>query len=97
MHKLPVEDTGALGVRGEQPNHKCDFQLEIKGKPERKREEKKKREREKDGELESRSAQRQMERTGREQHRQKEQRQDKGSETKESIYQVRIVEPSLES
>lgn len=46
MHKLPVEDTGALGVRGEQPNHKCDFQLEIKGKPERKREEKKKRERE---------------------------------------------------
>lgn len=41
MHKLPVEDTGALGVRGEQPNHKCDFQLEIKGKPERKREEKK--------------------------------------------------------
>lgn len=36
MHKLPVEDTGALGVRGEQPNDKCDFQLEIKGKPERK-------------------------------------------------------------
>lgn len=41
MHKLPVEDTGALGVRREQPNHKCDFQLEIKGKPERKREGKK--------------------------------------------------------
>lgn len=46
MHKLPVEDTGALGVRGEQPNHKSDFQLEIKGKPERKREEKKETERE---------------------------------------------------
>jgi len=65
VYKLPVEDTGALGVRGEQPNHKCDFQLEIKRKPERKREEKK-REREKDGELESRSAQRQVEVTGRE-------------------------------
>lgn len=46
MHKLPVEDTGALGVRGEQPNHKCNFQLEIKGKPERKMEEKKERDRE---------------------------------------------------
>lgn len=96
MHKLPVEDTGALGVRGEQPNHKCDFQLEIKGKPERKRGGGAGKEREKDGELESRSAQRQMEITGREQHRQKEQRQDNGSETKESMYQVRIAEPSLE-
>lgn len=46
VHKLPVEDTGALGVRGEQPNHKCNFQLEIKGKPERKMEEKKERDRE---------------------------------------------------
>lgn len=46
MHKLPVEDTGALGVRGEQPNHKCNFQLEIKGKPERKRGKKKEEERE---------------------------------------------------
>lgn len=35
VHKLPVEDAGALGVRGEQPDHKCDFQFEIKGKPER--------------------------------------------------------------
>lgn len=52
MHKLPVEDTGALGVRGEQPNHKCDFQLKIKRKPERKREgeREKKREREKENE-----------------------------------------------
>lgn len=96
MHKLPVEDTGALGVRGEQPNHKCDFQLEIKRKPERKRKEKKKR-REKDGELESRSAQRQMEITSREQHRQKEHRQGKGSETRESIIQVRKAEPFLKS
>lgn len=73
MHKLPVEDTGALGVRREQPNHKCDFQLEIKGKPERKREGKKRKE--KEGErwrLESRSSQRQMEITSRQQHRQKE-------------------------
>lgn len=76
VHKLPVEDTGALGVRREQPNHKCDFQLEIKGKPERKREggkkKKRKENREKDGELESRSLQRQMEIIGRQQHRQKE-------------------------
>lgn len=35
MNKLPVEDAGTLGVRRKQPNHKCDFQLEIKGKPER--------------------------------------------------------------
>lgn len=97
MHKLPVEDTGALGVRGEQPNHKCDFQLEIKGKPERKRNEKKKKKREKDGELESRSTQRQMEITSKEQHRQKECRQGKDSETRESIIQVRKVEPFLES
>lgn len=35
MNKLPVENAGALGVRREQPDHKCDFQLEIKRKPER--------------------------------------------------------------
>lgn len=35
MNKLPVEYAGALGVRREQPDHKCDFQLEIKRKPER--------------------------------------------------------------
>lgn len=93
MHKLSVEDTGALGVRGEQPNHKCDFQLEIKGKPERKRKKKKKKKKEKDGELESRSAQRQKETTSREQHRQKKCRQGKGSETRESIIQVRKAEP----
>lgn len=97
MHKLPVEDTGALGVRGEQPNHKCDFQLEIKGKPERKREEKKKKEKERKMENWNQDQQRQMEITGRQQHRQKEQRQDKGSEIKESMYRVRVAEPSLES
>lgn len=35
MNKLPVQDAGSLGIRREQPDHKCDFQLEIKGKPER--------------------------------------------------------------
>lgn len=58
---------------------------------------KKKKKREKDGELESRSTQRQMEITSKEQHRQKECRQGKDSETRESIIQVRKVEPFLES
>lgn len=92
MHKFPVEDTGTLGVRGEQPNHKCNFQLEIKGKPERKKNGKKKK-REKDGELESRSTQSKVEITSREQHKQKDCRQGKGSETRESIIQVRKAEP----
>lgn len=58
---------------------------------------KKKKKREKDGELESRSTQRKTKITSREQHKQKECRQGKDSETRESIIQVREVEPFLES
>lgn len=86
MHKLPVEDTRALGVRGEQPNDKCDFQLEIKGKPEGKRWGEEERDREKDGELVSRLAQGQMETTGRKQYRQKEQRQDITAQKQKNQY-----------
>lgn len=35
MHKLAVQDTGALRVRGQQPDDKSNLQLEIKRKPDK--------------------------------------------------------------
>lgn len=33
VDKLAVEDTGALGVRGQEPDHKGNLQLKVKWKP----------------------------------------------------------------
>lgn len=33
VDKLAVENTGALGVRGQEPDHKGDLQLKVKRKP----------------------------------------------------------------
>ncbi len=33
VHKLAVQHTGALGVRGQQPDNKGNLQLKIKRKP----------------------------------------------------------------
>lgn len=33
MHELAVEHTGALGVRGQQPYHEGNLELEVEGEP----------------------------------------------------------------
>lgn len=33
MHELAVENAGALGVRGQQPYHKSNLELEVEGEP----------------------------------------------------------------
>lgn len=33
MHELAVENTGALGVRGQQPYHKSNLELKVEGEP----------------------------------------------------------------
>lgn len=33
MHELAVENAGALGVRGQQPYHKSNLELKVKGEP----------------------------------------------------------------
>lgn len=33
MHKLAVENAGALGVRGQQPYHESNLELEVEGEP----------------------------------------------------------------
>lgn len=38
VDKLAVEDTGTLGIRGQEPDHKGNLKLKIKWKPSAKRE-----------------------------------------------------------